>query len=85
MTHEEIIRMMQNGFGNHHSSTAHIPIEKIDEFINRVLAEKDENLFSMMQSLQWKLQAAPICSFPELEVYPQVLVRLKQRLEGDSK
>jgi hypothetical protein len=85
MTHEEMIRMMQNGFNNQRSSTAHIPIEKIDEFIDRVLAEKDQTLYSMTQALQWKLQAAPICSFPELEVYPQVLVRLKQGLEGGSK
>jgi len=84
MTHEDMIRMIQ-GAQMQHSSTAHIPIEKINLFIDRVLAEKDETLYSMAQALQWKLQAAPMVSYPELEVYPQVLVRLKQRLEGDSK
>lgn len=84
MTHEEMIRMMQ-GAQMQHSSTAHIPIEKLNLYIDRVLAEKDETLYSMAQALQWKLQAAPMVSYLELEVLPQVLIQIKKRLEGGEK
>jgi len=84
MTHEEMIRMMQ-GAQMQHSSTAHIPIEKLNLYIDRVLAEKDETLYSMAQALQWKLQAAPMVSYPELEVLPQVLHIIQQRLNKGEK
>jgi hypothetical protein len=84
LTHEEMLRMMQ-GAQMQQASTAHIPLEKIDEFIDRCCKEKDETLFSLGQALQWKLQQSPMISFPELEVYPQVLQRLQQRLNKGEK
>lgn len=79
MTQEEIIRMMQGGFGGNQQTT-NIPVEKIDEFIQRCLTERGETLYTLAQALQWKLQAAQMISFPELEVYPLVLQRLQQKL-----
>ena len=85
MTHEEIIRMMQGGVNVQQQPNPDITVEKIDEFINKVVAEKDETLYSLAQALQWKLQAAPMVSFPEVEVYPLVLGRLQERLNKGDK
>jgi hypothetical protein len=84
MTHEEIIRMMQGGKVQPQPNPD-ITVEKIDKFINKVVAEKDETLYSLAQALQWKLQAAPVVSFPELEVLPMVLRRLQERLNKGEK
>ena len=85
MTHEDIIRMMQGGGNVQQNPNPDITVEKIDEFINKVVAEKDETLYSLAQALQWKLQAAPMVSFPEVEVYPLVLGRLQERLNKGEK
>ena len=85
MTQEEIIRMMQGGINVQQQPNPDITVEKIDEFINKVVAEKDETLYSLAQALQWKLQAAPMVSFPEVEVYPLVLGRLQERLNKGDK
>lgn len=85
MTHEDIIRMMQGGGNVQQNPNPDITVEKIDEFINKVVAEKDETLYSLSQALQWKLQAAPMVSFPEVEVYPLVLGRLQERLNKGEK
>lgn len=59
-----------------------VPVEKLDLFIDRVLAEKDETLYSMAQVLQYKLQQAPMISVDEAQAYPLVLNRIAQRLQG---
>jgi DNA-binding PadR family transcriptional regulator len=58
-----------------------VPVEKLDLFIDRVLAEKDETLYSMAQALQYKLQQAPMISVAESQIYPLVLNRIAQRLQ----
>jgi hypothetical protein len=54
--------------------------QQLDTFIDRVVAEKDETLYSLAQDLQYKLQAAPMISVAEAQVYPLVLRRIAQRL-----
>lgn len=58
-----------------------VPVEKLDLFIDRVLAEKDETLYSLAQSLQYKLYQAPMVSVAEAQVYPLVINRIVQRLQ----
>ena len=58
-----------------------VPVDKLDLFIDRVLAEKDETLYSMAQALQYKLQQAPMISVAEARVYPLVLNQIAQRLQ----
>lgn len=58
-----------------------VPVEILDLFIDRVLAEKDETLYSMAQVLQYKLQQAPMISVAEAQVYPLVINRIAQRLQ----
>jgi hypothetical protein len=57
--------------------------QQLDTFIDRVVAEKDETLYSLAQDLQYKLQAAPMISVAEAQVYPLVLRRIAQRLENE--
>ena len=59
-----------------------VTVEKLDLFINRVLAEKDETPYSLAQALQYKLQQAPMISVAEAQVYPLVLNQIAQRLQG---
>lgn len=54
--------------------------QQLDKFIDRVVAEKDETLYSLAQNLQYKLQAAPMVSVAEAQVYPLVLQRIAQRM-----
>lgn len=56
-----------------------IPISKIDLFIDRVLAEKDETLHSLSQALLFKLERAPMISVAEVMIYPHVLQRIMER------
>lgn len=57
-----------------------VNVEKLDLFIDRVVAEKDETLYSLAQSLQYKLQQAPMISVSEAKIYPLVINRIAQRL-----
>lgn len=54
--------------------------QQLDKFIDRVVAEKDETLYSLAQDLQYKIQAAPMISVAEAQIYPLVLKRIAQRL-----
>ena len=66
-------------FGN--SEQLQVPVEKLDMFIDRVIAEKDETLYSLAQTLQYKLHQAPMISVAEAQVYPLVINRIAQRLQ----
>ena len=57
-----------------------VPIGKLDLFIDRVVAEKDETLYSLAQALQHKLQQAPMISVAEAQIYPLVIQRIGQRM-----
>lgn len=63
------------------SEQLQVPVEKLDLFINRVLAEKDETLYSLAQTLQYRLHQAPMISVAESQVYPLVINRIAQRLQ----
>lgn len=67
-------------FGNQNSYQVDIPTTKIDEFIDRVITDKDETLHSMAQALQWKLQQAPMISVAEANTYPLVINRIIERM-----
>ena len=47
MTQEDILRMMQQQRGQ--SNNIHIPTDKLDEFIDRCIKEKDYTLHSLAQ------------------------------------
>lgn len=57
-----------------------VPVDKLDLFIDRVVAEKDETLYSLAQALQYKLQQAPMISVAEAQIYPLVIQRIGQRM-----
>lgn len=57
-----------------------VPVNKLDLFIDRVFAEKDETLYSLAQALQYKLQQAPMISVAEAQIYPLVIQRIGQRM-----
>ena len=55
--------------------------EEIDTFIDRCCKEKDETLYTLFQALAFKIERS-VHSIPEGEIYPLVLERIKQKLEG---
>lgn len=67
-------------FGNQNNYQVDMPTTEIDEFIDRVINEKDETLHSMAQALQWRLQQAPMISVAEVQTYPLVIQRIGQRM-----
>lgn len=71
-------------FGHQHQQVT-VTQAQLDTFINRVVAEKDETLYSMAQVLQYKLQQAPMVSVAESQVYPLVIQRIQQRLQNGEK
>jgi hypothetical protein len=71
-------------FGQQHQ-TVTVTQAQLDTFINRVMSEKDETLYSMAQVLQYKLQQAPMISVAESQVYPLVIQRIQQRLQNGEK
>lgn len=58
-----------------------VPVSKLDLFINRVVAEKDETLYSLAQVLQYKLHQSPMISVAESQIYPLVIQRIGQRMD----
>lgn len=58
-------------------------IEEIDLFIDRVMKEKDETLYSMHQAIVFKLERQPH-SLVESEIYPLVLERLVERYNKED-
>jgi hypothetical protein len=64
-----------------------IPVDKIDEFINKCCEKYDESLYSLAMELQNSLQGVglPYISMPQAQVYPLVLQRLKERLDKGEK
>ena len=70
----------QEIFGNQNQPQIQVTIEQLDKFIDRVVAEKDETLYTLAQSLQWKLTQAPMISVAEASIYPLVLNRISQRM-----
>lgn len=57
-----------------------VTVDQLDKFIDKVIAEKDETLYTLAQSLHWKLTQAPMISVAEANIYPLVLNRISQRL-----
>jgi hypothetical protein len=70
----------QDVFGNQPQQQINVTVEQLDKFIDRVIAEKDETLYTLAQSLQWKLTQAPMISVAEASIYPLVLNRIAQRI-----
>lgn len=81
MSPEDYIRMMQQKGFRQQPQEDVIPLEKLDLFINRVVAEKDETLYTMAQAIQWKLHQSPMVSLEELRIYPKVLQRIQERMQ----
>lgn len=57
--------------------------EELDKFIDKIVAEKDETLYSTFQAIAFKLERG-VHSLPEGEIYPLVLNRIKERVEGEE-
>ena len=83
MTQEDILRMMQQQTGKR--DDIQIPTDKLDEFIDRCIKEKDYTLHSLAQDINFQLTQAPLVSYPELEILPLCLQRIKERLVGGEK
>lgn len=81
MTHEEMIRMMQGGVQR--QTQIDVPVEKIDEFINRCIDELGYNEHTLHQPCMWKLRGQPeapnvvIVSDAEMQILPYVVKRLE--------
>ena len=81
-----MLRMMQ-GAQMQQSSTVHVPLEKIDEFIKRCVDELHYNEHTLHQACMWKLRGQPeepnyvVVSEAELQILPSVV----RRLEGEGK
>lgn len=79
MNIDDFIKQMQ-GQQSQQQEVEKIDEEKLDLFINRCREEKDETLFSLGQALNYKLNAAPMITFEEVWILPQVLKRIEERL-----
>lgn len=80
MTQEEFINMMQAGYSHQSVLLKQPTIEQIDTFINKVMDEKDETLYTMFQSLQYTLERS-VHSPAQAEIYPMIMKRLQERYE----
>lgn len=67
-------------FGNQNTYQVNVTDSQLDEFIDRVIAEKYETLYSLAQALQYKIQQAPMISVAEVQIYPLVIQRIGQRM-----
>ncbi|APC44499.1 hypothetical protein [Pseudoalteromonas phage PH357] len=78
MNPEDFINMMQGGHSQQSVLLKQPTLEQIDSFINRVMSEKDETLYTMFQSLQYTLERG-VFSPAQAEIYPRVMKRLQER------
>lgn len=79
--HNSVFQSMQGS-----SLTRQPTIQELDEFIDRCMKKEDINLHMLAQNLAYRLQPpnnhTVILSVYEVEIYPLVLQRIKQRIEG---
>lgn len=80
MNPEGFINMMQGKQSQQSVLLKQPTLEQIDTFIDRVMSEKDETLYTMFQSLQYTLDRG-VHSPAQAEIYPLVLKRLQERYE----
>jgi hypothetical protein len=89
MNQEQILEMMRQQFGQRSVSAEKVPVEKLDEFIDRCTSEEgDFTPYTLAQAIQWKLYGQTqngviVLSFEEEWILPQVLQRLQERF-GDK-
>lgn len=82
MNPEDFINMMQGKHSQQGVLLKQPTLEQIDTFINRVMDEKDETLYTMFQSLQYTLDRG-VFSPVQAEIYPMVMKRLQERYEEE--
>lgn len=80
MNPEEFINMMQGKHSQQSVLLKQPTLEQMDTFINRVMDEKDETLYTMFQSLQYTLDRG-VHSPAQAEIYPMIMKRLQERYE----
>ncbi len=84
MNINDIFKQMQRG-GELLYKYDSIPVEKLDEFIERACKRLDYNLFLLFQDLAFKLEQGKVLSLEEVAIYPHILGRLQERMkEGEQ-
>ena len=89
MTADEIKNEMfrQAGFGSFNQPQVEVPLEKVKEFVQRCIAEKDYTEYTLLQECKWKLYGQPqapnyvMISNAEQAILPLVV----EYLEGEIK
>jgi len=82
MNPQDIINMMQGK----QTLQEDVPIELIDKFIEKCTSiEGDFTLYSLGQSISFKLQKSPMISFEEGRILPLVLKRIQEKLNKGEK
>lgn len=79
MNQEDILNMFNGNF-NQGFEQEEVPVEKLDEFIQKVRDKNDETLYSLAQAISYKLNTSPILSFEEVRILPQVISRIEEKL-----
>ena len=77
MNPEDIINQMRGQTGSVLSRQP--TIAEIDEFLSRCIEEKDETIYTIFQSLAFKLERG-VHSAVEAEIFPQIIKRIQERM-----
>lgn len=82
MNPKDFIKMMQQ----HTPKQEDVPLVLIDKFIEKCTSiEGDFTLYSLGQSISFKLQKSPMISFEEQRILPLVLKRIQEKLNKGEK
>jgi len=85
MNPNDFINMMKQG-GQASYLKRQPTVQELDKFIDLCMEKADYNLYMLFQDISCKLQPpnnnAVVLSVYEVEIYPLVLQRIKQRIGG---
>lgn len=82
MNPKDFIKMVQQ----HTPKQEDVPVELIDKFIEKCTSiEGDFTLYSLGQSISFKLHKSPMISFEEERILPLVLKRIQEKLNKGEK
>lgn len=82
MNPKDFIKMMQQ----HTPKQEDVPLALIDKFIEKCTSiEGDFTLYSLGESISFKLQTSPMISFEEERILPWVLKRIQEKLNKGEK
>lgn len=86
MNQEDILKMMRQQFGQgNFVQEEPVPVEKLEEFIQKVRDRDDETLYTLGQRIVERLNHAQMISFEEVRILPQVLQLIETKIKKGEK